>query len=148
VDGVTMNRKKPRTVAQGWVPTRRRAAQHPTTGLRQGLTRTGREPDLAGMGTAVAMMDAIIADLFVDPPTWHAQAACADMDRDRFFPGPGGSNGAQTQQAKAVCAACPVRADCLAEALEHDLQGIWGGLTDRERTALKRDAHGRANESG
>lgn len=40
----------------------------------------------------------------------------------------------QIALAKAICADCPVRASCLAFALEHDLQeNIWGGLLPDER---------------
>ena len=40
--------------------------------------------------------------------------------------------------AKAVCASCPVRAECLAEALARIPYGIAGGLTEQERAALRR----------
>ena len=44
--------------------------------------------------------------------------------------------GLPTPAARAVCAACPVRAACLAHALAHDEPwGMWGGLTTRERVA-------------
>lgn len=37
-------------------------------------------------------------------------------------------------EAKAVCARCPVTAECLAYALVHDERyGVWGGKTSRER---------------
>lgn len=40
--------------------------------------------------------------------------------------------------AKKVCAGCPVRAECLSFAMETgERDGIWGGLTPYERTALK-----------
>jgi WhiB family redox-sensing transcriptional regulator len=41
--------------------------------------------------------------------------------------------------AKSVCALCPVRMQCLMDALESDERfGIWGGLTERERRSLRR----------
>jgi WhiB family redox-sensing transcriptional regulator len=45
-------------------------------------------------------------------------------------------------QAKEVCGACPVRTECLAEALDHQIEwGVWGGTTERERRLiLKRTA--------
>ena len=47
--------------------------------------------------------------------------------------------GAEQHKAKAVCGACPVRAECLAEALDNEIEwGVWGGLTERERRALLR----------
>ena len=37
-------------------------------------------------------------------------------------------------RAKAVCAVCPVRVECLDHALRHHVRcGIWGGLNERER---------------
>jgi WhiB family redox-sensing transcriptional regulator len=45
----------------------------------------------------------------------------------------------QAEEAKAVCAGCPVRPDCLAFALDTEQNdGVWGGLSETERRALKR----------
>ncbi len=66
---------------------------------------------------------------------WTARAACRGMDPDTFFPG----RGAPTREAKAVCARCPVKADCLKAALEErERFGIWGGFSERERRRLRR----------
>jgi hypothetical protein len=44
----------------------------------------------------------------------------------------------QVERAKAVCAGCPVRSDCLRYALAAGpLQGVWGGLTEEERRLLR-----------
>ncbi len=60
------------------------------------------------------------------------QAACSEIDGDVFFPAP--FDHAAIAAAKRACARCPVRLECLALALQaHDLDGIWGGLTARER---------------
>ena len=64
-------------------------------------------------------------------------ALCPQTDPEVFFPEPGGSPAA----AKKVCAACDVRSDCLALALSlGNVMGVWGGLTERERSSLKRAA--------
>lgn len=69
------------------------------------------------------------------PPSWIAFALCAEVDTDLFYPEKGGS----TLYPKRVCAACPVRAQCLDDALERDEpHGIWGGLSPAERRRLKR----------
>lgn len=66
---------------------------------------------------------------------WTALAACRGMDPDTFFPG----RGAPTREAKAVCARCPVKAECLKAALEErERFGIWGGFSERERRRLRR----------
>lgn len=47
--------------------------------------------------------------------------------------------GAKQNEAKKVCIGCPVRSECLAEALDNEIEwGVWGGLTERERRALLR----------
>ena len=68
-------------------------------------------------------------------PPWQDQALCAETDPDAFFPEKGGS----TSDAKKVCQNCPVRAECLEYALEHDERfGIWGGLSEPERRKIRR----------
>jgi WhiB family redox-sensing transcriptional regulator len=45
------------------------------------------------------------------------------------------------RRAKAVCASCPVRIECLEHAVAADERyGIWGGLTYDERQQLRRTA--------
>ncbi|WP_241193525.1 WhiB family transcriptional regulator, partial [Streptomyces sp. ADI96-15] len=37
------------------------------------------------------------------------------------------------------CTGCPVRTECLADALDNRVEfGVWGGMTERERRALLR----------
>ena len=66
---------------------------------------------------------------------WRSAAACQATDPDLFFPVSGsGKSLEQVERAKAICAACPVRRDCLAFALRiGQADGIWGGLTEEER---------------
>ncbi len=68
---------------------------------------------------------------------WMVDAKCLDADPEAFFPEKGGS----TREAKRICAACPVRQECLDYAMSNDERfGIWGGLSERERRRLKRRA--------
>ena len=65
---------------------------------------------------------------------WQERALCAQTDPEVFHPEKGGS----TREAKRVCMACPVRAECLRYALDNDERfGVWGGLSERERRRLK-----------
>ncbi|MEO3765345.1 WhiB family transcriptional regulator [Streptomyces phytophilus] len=65
---------------------------------------------------------------------WSAQAACRTADPDELF-----VQGAAQNRAKAVCTGCPVRTECLADALDNRVEfGVWGGMTERERRALLR----------
>src|SRR5690606_19682515 len=70
---------------------------------------------------------------------WRDLAACRDEDPELFFPiGTSGPALLQVEQAKAVCRRCPVAAECLTWALGHPEEyGIWGGLTEGERRALR-----------
>ncbi len=68
-------------------------------------------------------------------PTWRARAACRGTDPNLFFP----ERGESTREAKAVCATCRVRGDCLdyaLDTLEH--HGIYGGMSERERRSIRR----------
>lgn len=66
--------------------------------------------------------------------TWANVALCKQGAPDQLF-----VRGAEQHRAKVVCGACPVRAECLAEALDNQMEwGVWGGLTERERRALLR----------
>ncbi|MBP1327074.1 WhiB family redox-sensing transcriptional regulator [Leucobacter exalbidus] len=72
-----------------------------------------------------------------DGLTWQGDALCAQTDPEAFFPEKGGS----TREAKRICESCEVRSECLDYALENDERfGIWGGLSERERRKLRRDA--------
>jgi WhiB family redox-sensing transcriptional regulator len=69
--------------------------------------------------------------------SWQERALCAQTDPEAFFPEKGGS----TREAKKVCLGCDVRGECLEYALAHDERfGIWGGLSERERRRLKKEA--------
>ncbi len=73
--------------------------------------------------------------------SWQDRGRCRDLDPDLFFP-PVESESSEQRQAresaaKAVCSACPVRAECLSWALAHrERLGVWGGLTERERQVV------------
>ena len=65
---------------------------------------------------------------------WVTAALCKQASPDQLF-----VKGAEQHKAKQVCAACPVRTECLAEALDNRIEwGVWGGLTERERRAVLR----------
>jgi WhiB family redox-sensing transcriptional regulator len=71
---------------------------------------------------------------------WVQQARCRDEDPELFFPiGSTGPAAVQVEAAKAVCMTCPVRLDCLEWALATAQDsGVWGGLSEEERRALRR----------
>ena len=67
---------------------------------------------------------------------WEDQARCLKYDPELFFT----PRGKAERRAKQVCAPCPVKAECLAYALQTRVEfGVWGGTTARERAAIRRE---------
>ena len=67
---------------------------------------------------------------------WRDKANCLMSDPELFFPV--GNVIAAIDKAKAVCEPCKVKKQCLEYALNYKDDGIWGGMTEDERGALKR----------
>ncbi|WP_329128225.1 WhiB family transcriptional regulator [Streptomyces sp. NBC_01465] len=69
-----------------------------------------------------------------ETPSWREKAACRGTDAEQLF-----ADSVQQKRAKALCNGCPVRVECLTEALDARVEfGVWGGMTERERRALLR----------
>ena len=65
---------------------------------------------------------------------WRDRAACRGAELHVFFPG----RGEPAEPARRICARCPVREPCLDYAISHGIvHGIWGGLAERDRRALR-----------
>lgn len=80
------------------------------------------------------------AEVFTIPAwePWMDSALCSQTDPESFFPDKGGS----VREAKAICRACDVRAECLEYALDNEERfGIWGGMSERDRRKLLRRMH-------
>ena len=66
---------------------------------------------------------------------FFADAACNGADTAVFFP----VSDSFADEAKSICATCPVAEQCLEYAIEtHQSDGVWGGLTAIERHRLVR----------
>ena len=81
---------------------------------------------------------------------WQWRAACRGEDPALFFAPnhfePKEERQARERKAKAICAACPVRIDCLEYAVRiREPHGVWGGLNELERRILVR---GRESDRG
>jgi Transcription factor WhiB. len=72
--------------------------------------------------------------------TWRNRSACLDEEPELFFPiGNTGLALVQIEEGKAVCRRCEVIEACLSWAIQSDqTAGMWGGMSEDERTALKR----------
>lgn len=67
---------------------------------------------------------------------WQDRALCAaiGVDPELFFQDGDRDDGVAAQ----ICRACPVCSACLDQALANEKFGVWGGLSERERQALRR----------
>src|SRR5919107_2745516 len=99
-------------------------ARHRTTSARLG----GQEPHgRQGVSKGGRIQMGMVSD-------WPSMAACQSGDPDALF-----VQGAEQNVAKRICRSCPVRYECLADALDNRIEfGVWGGMTERERRALLR----------
>jgi WhiB family redox-sensing transcriptional regulator len=110
---------------------------------RRARQRGADVPPGAWIGADDAARRAVEAELAALAPAtapgpWLAGAACAGSGSSLWFAAEDTPEGAEKAQlATAVCAACPVRAQCLDYALEigEVTEGIWGGMTPAERQA-------------
>lgn len=74
-----------------------------------------------------------------DIPDWVDGALCAQIDPDLFDTSPEGGT-PRVQVAKRMCARCDVLDVCREYAIARPkLDGVWGGTTERERVAIRRD---------
>ena len=71
---------------------------------------------------------------------WRNRSACLDENPELFFPiGNSGLALVQIEEGKAVCLRCEVVETCLEWAMESGQDaGVWGGMSEDERAALKR----------
>lgn len=67
-------------------------------------------------------------------PNWHTQAACIGHDPAKWFVDRGGD----PEPARLICAGCPVRVDCLIEAVaRREVHGMWGGAAGKTLRRLR-----------
>jgi len=77
-------------------------------------------------------------------PNWRDDALCQEFPQAWWFPEQGGP----FKTAVWVCSLCPSKEPCLRYAIDNDINhGIWGGLTESGRRALRRKEKKRAGGS-
>lgn len=68
---------------------------------------------------------------------WRIDAKCAGVRGPNMFPNE--LYRPAVEEAKSFCESCPVRLECLAEALNNNEKyGIWGGMDAWERGQLRK----------
>jgi WhiB family transcriptional regulator, redox-sensing transcriptional regulator len=85
-----------------------------------------------------------VADLW----EWQLAGSCRTVDPRLFFHPEGERGPARRERdaaARAVCASCPVIQECRRHALAvREPYGVWGGLTENDRTEMYESEHGRS----
>lgn len=140
-----------------------RAGQHTYANLATifgvSISTVGYHAQQAGAATTRERRDQRPADVPPAPTLlpavdieWMQSARCTEIGGDLWFPekkGDGSTGQNFTNQAKAICQTCPVRAECLDYALAYEsgdmgthtsyaVAGIYGGLSPRERHKILR----------
>jgi WhiB family transcriptional regulator, redox-sensing transcriptional regulator len=90
-----------------------------------------------------ATLATVVSTAKPSPRSWVDLAGCREADPDIFFPiSTTGAALGQMHEAQAICALCPVAADCLDWALRTGQDyGVWGGTSPEERRALRTIGH-------
>lgn len=87
------------------------------------------------------MSDHVVRDIPNKDFSWHHRGACRKVDPDIFFAESDSplQGRERARQARAVCQGCPVRVQCLQQALDNrETAYVWGGKTVDERKAILR----------
>lgn len=99
------------------------------------LAARQRELGRNGLNGVLTPVEGLPIDRTIADDSFRAQGLCAQTDPELFYP----EKRESAQPAKKICQECPVRLQCLEYALKHDERfGVWGGLSERERRALKK----------
>jgi WhiB family transcriptional regulator, redox-sensing transcriptional regulator len=78
---------------------------------------------------------AFISIVAEDRTAWVLKALCRSTDPEELF-----VTGKAQRKAAAICRHCPVATDCLADALDNQMEfGVWGGMTERQRRVLLKE---------
>lgn len=101
----------------------RLAVSVPTAAERSKASRARRKALGIGLAAAAKVRDT----------EWMVHANCRGVDPELFFP----VRGASLAEARAVCAGCVVRADCLEYGL-NEKTGVFGGKSERERRTIRK----------
>ena len=103
------------------------------------LDASGAPPDLIAAG------DTGVLDMLDAAPAAGLRLPCRTYDPDLWF----ADSPAELDQAKALCAGCPVRAECLAGALaRREPWGVWGGeIFERGAVITRKRPRGRPSKA-
>ena len=108
----------------------------PWSSLQVALSSEQAEGWCRGDPAAVPDLAELLEVLVPARPAWQSSAACRGMPTSWWFP-----KGDKVEPiVRATCAACPVAGECERQALAVGEQGVWAGMTERERRSGRRAA--------
>jgi hypothetical protein len=98
------------------------------------VSKTPCTPTTAPRGSDSSAFESVASLLAAIGPklSWQRDALCLEYPHVDFF------DERHLLTARAVCARCAVRDECLADAVRNHERGLWAGTTDRERAKLRR----------
>jgi WhiB family redox-sensing transcriptional regulator len=68
-----------------------------------------------------------------------SQALCREVGTEFFYPEDGKENDTSIYSfARKICSGCEVKQACLDWGIRHEGYGMWGGMTPRERMAVRK----------
>jgi WhiB family redox-sensing transcriptional regulator len=70
-------------------------------------------------------------------PRSFENPSCAEISVDLFFPEVGDSLSV-IRQLKNVCKLCPHQQECAEWGIQNERYGVWGGLSEKDRKAIRR----------
>ena len=73
-------------------------------------------------------------------PRFYENPACAEIGGDLFFPEKEVNAITKTEidMAKKICLSCPHQQECAEWGIRKEIHGIWGGLTETDRRAVRK----------
>ena len=73
-------------------------------------------------------------------PRFYEAPSCATVGGDFWFPDVEKDSVGQTDAtfAKSICRMCPHKTECAEWGIANETHGIWGGLTYRDRSSIRR----------
>lgn len=70
--------------------------------------------------------------------SWRTEALCKNEDPDIFYPDMATTHGQKVAKfAITLCKECPVRLKCAQHGIRHERYGVWGGMTEGERSRYR-----------
>lgn len=81
-------------------------------------------------------------------PEQFESPSCATVGGDFWFPEKekGGISQVDAKFAKSICRSCIHQSECAEWGIQKENHGIWGGLTDMDRRAIRRKRGIRVNQ--